>query len=120
MRHKRFLILVILFFAFIVFGRSLDWEIEDSLRRLPPRMWRRWLKERGIEDDFHFIKPDSLNVRCVGRWSYGPSWEIMGKNIGNNTYLFLSRESGVSILRFIPPDSIELLSDINASRLVMD
>ncbi|MDW8114674.1 MAG: T9SS type A sorting domain-containing protein, partial [candidate division WOR-3 bacterium] len=80
----------------------------------------RWLKMRGIEKDFSPIKPDSLNVRCVGRWSYGPSWEITGKIIANNTYLFLSRGSGVSVLKFIPPDSIELLSDINASGLVME
>ena len=56
-------------------------EIEDSLRTLHPRMWARWLELHGIKDDY-YSKPfnrDSLNVRCVGRWSYGPSYEITEK-----------------------------------------
>jgi hypothetical protein len=114
------LILGVLLFSSIIWARRFSPDIEDSLRTMHPRMWARWLELHGVQDDYS--KPfnrDSLNVRCVGRWSYGPSYEITGKTVSNNTYLFLSRGSGVSILRFVSADSIELLSDINASGLVM-
>ncbi|MCS7250494.1 MAG: hypothetical protein NZ608_06160, partial [candidate division WOR-3 bacterium] len=117
---RKFLISIILFLYSLILAREFDIGIADSLEMIHPRKRARWLRMRGIEKEFSSIKPDSLNVRCVGRWSYGPSWEITGKIIANNTYLFLSRGSGVSVLKFIPPDSIELLSDINASGLVME
>jgi hypothetical protein len=114
-------VLLLILLSSIIWARGFSPDIEDSLRTMHPRMWARWLELHGIKDEY-YSKPfnrDSLNVRCVGRWSYGPSYEITGKTVGNNTYLFLSRGSGVSALRFVSADSIELLSDINASGLVM-
>ena len=120
--RKGWLFLGILFLSSILGARGFDWAVEDSLRSIHPRMRARWLRTKGIEDPYYFkpFVPDSQNVRCVGRWSYGPSYEITGKIAGNETYLFLSRGSGVSVLRFQgDPLRIELLSDINASGLVM-
>jgi hypothetical protein len=121
MNYMRRLILIILFLSPIVWARGYSPGIEDSLRSIHPRMRAGWLKSKGIEYSRYSkpFFPDSQNVRCVGRWSYGPSYEITGETIGNNTYLFLSRGSGVSVLKFVSSDSIELLSDINASGLVM-
>jgi hypothetical protein len=97
-------------------------EVQDSIYSVHPRMRAHWLKERGIDlpgftSPFY---PDSLNMTCVGRWSYGPSYDITGKADGNDTIVFLARGSGVSVLQFHGGShpSVSLLSDINAMGLV--
>ncbi|MCS7250308.1 MAG: hypothetical protein N2323_01090 [candidate division WOR-3 bacterium] len=77
MNYEKFLISIILFS--VILARGLDIGIEDSLRMIHPRKRARWLKMRGIEKDFSPIKPDSLNVRCVSRWSYGLPRRLMVK-----------------------------------------
>jgi hypothetical protein len=103
-------------------GRSLTPEVEDSLHALHPRMRAHWLKERGIDAPGYTrpFFPDSLNMSCVGRWSYGPSYDVTGRIADHDTIVFLGRGSGVSVLQFHggAQPSVTLLSDINAMGLV--
>jgi hypothetical protein len=105
-------------------GRALTPEVEDSLHLIQPRMRAHWLKERGIDypgltSPFY---PESLNMTCVGRWSYGPAYDIKGTINGPDTILFLARGSGVSVLQFHggPHPTVSLLSDINCVGLAFD
>jgi hypothetical protein len=102
-------------------GRSMTPEVQDSIYSVHPRMRAHWLKERGIDlpgftSPFY---PDSLNITCVGRWSYGPSYDITGRIADHDTVLFLARGSGVSVLQFHggAHPTVSLLSDINCMGL---
>jgi len=55
----------------------------------------------------------------VGRWSYGPSTWVDIRATPTDTIVFLSRGSGVSIVRFRSQDSLrlDLLADINSRSL---
>ncbi len=97
--------------------------VQESLARVHPRMRASWLRERGIEDPYYTSvrMPDSgQRLREVGRWSYGPSYDVDGRVTASETLVALARGSGVSLLRFSRQDSlsIELLSDINAEGLM--
>ena len=97
--------------------------VQESLARVHPRMRASWLRERGIEDPYYTSvrMPDSgQGLREVGRWSYGPSYDVDGRVTASETLVALARGSGVSLLRFSRQDSlsIELLSDINAEGLM--
>ncbi len=96
--------------------------VQESLSRVHPRMRARWLKERGIEDPYYTrVRTDSgSGLECIGRWSYGPSYDVDGRVTPSETLVALARGSGVSLLRFSRHDSlsIELLSDINAEGLM--
>jgi len=97
--------------------------VQESLSRVHPRMRASWLKERGIDDPYYTAvrRPDSgQGLREVGRWSYGPSYDVDGRTTPTETLVALARGSGVSLLRFSRQDSlsIELLSDINAEGLM--
>ncbi|MEO0156127.1 MAG: T9SS type A sorting domain-containing protein [candidate division WOR-3 bacterium] len=88
----------------------------DSLRRLPPR-----LRGFGNEDYFQtFIKPrqrDSLNVRCVGRWPFGPGFEVYGNAITN--ILCFGAGSGVLVFDISNPSNPVRLSQIAVNGLIM-
>jgi hypothetical protein len=107
-------------------GRQPDFSefraVQDSLSRVHPRMRASWLRERGIDDPHYttFQKPESSGIRCIGRWSYGPSYDVDGRVTPTETLVALARGSGVSLLRFSRQDSltIELLSDINAGGIM--
>ncbi len=97
--------------------------VRDSLARVHPRCRASWVKERGIENPYYTSvrMPDSgQGLREVGRWSYGPSYDVDGRTTPSETLVALARGSGVSLLRFSRQDSlsIELLSDINAEGLM--
>ena len=59
-------------------------------------------------------------MRCVGRWSYGPSYDVTGRITDHDTTVYMARGSGVSVLQFHggSQPSVTLLSDINAMGLV--
>jgi hypothetical protein len=106
---------------------QLDWRqdegvLRDSLSRVHPRMRASWLKERGLDDSYYttFKRPDSQGLREVGRWSYGPSYDVDGRVTPTETLVALARGSGVSLIRFSRADSLqlELLADINAPGLL--
>jgi len=92
---------------------SLDYS--DSIR-LPPRM-------RGFGDAEHFdnfIKPrsrDSLNVRCVGRWPFGPGFEVHGDTV--NDLLCFGSGAGVLVFDISNPSSPVRLSQIAVNGLIM-
>ncbi|MFO7652096.1 MAG: hypothetical protein R6X13_12250 [bacterium] len=97
----------------------------ESLSSVHPRQRGRWLTERGIElPGWNAPLPqapgDSTGLVEVGRWSYGPSFDVDGRVTPAETILALARGSGVSLLRFARSDrvALELLCDINAGGLV--
>jgi hypothetical protein len=97
--------------------------VQESLSRVHPRFRAEWLRGRGLDDSyyttFHPQDTDS-GLRCVGRWSYGPAYDVDGQTTPSETLVALARGSGVSLLRFSRQDSlsIELLSDVNAGGIV--
>lgn len=116
------LILLVGLLPLLANARDLTPDVQDSLHSVHPRQRAHWLKERGI-DYPGYTSPllrDSLNMRCVGRWSYGPAYDITGRITEHDTILFLARGSGVSVLRFHggAQPGVTLLSDINAVGLV--
>jgi hypothetical protein len=118
--------LVLLLGATAALGSRLSFQepaaVQESLGRVHPRMRASWLKERGIEDPYYTsVRTDSgSGLQCIGRWSYGPSYDVDGRTTPSETLVALARGSGVSLLRFSRRDSlsIELLSDINAEGLM--
>ena len=118
---------VLLLGATAAFGGRLSFQkhaaLQESLARVHPRMRTSWLRERGVDDPYYTTirRPDSSQgLREVGRWSYGPSYDVDGRTTPSETLVALARGSGVSLLRFSRQDSlsIELLSDINAEGLM--
>jgi len=117
----------LLLVASVALGARLSFQehaaVQESLRRVHPRCRASWAKERGIEDPYYTSvrMPDSgQGLVEVGRWSYGPSYDVDGRTTPGETLVALARGSGVSLLRFSRQDSlsIELLSDINAEGLM--
>jgi len=110
----------------VAFGSRTSFEehaaVQESLARVHPRMRASWLKERGVEDPYYTsVRTDSgSGLRCIGRWSFGPSYDVDGRTTPSETLVALARGSGVSLLKFSRQDSlsIELLSDINAEGLM--
>ena len=103
--------------------------VYDSLRDVEPWQRRQWLAERGLQDYYkaQSWKPTTdSGLRCVGRWSYGPSVKVSLRTTSDDTIVCLARGSGASIIRFRSQDSLtlDLLSDINCngivSRAIMD
>jgi hypothetical protein len=97
--------------------------VQESLSRVHPRMRSSWLRERGLDDSPYttFRKPDSgTGLSCIGRWSYGPSYDVEGRATPAETLVALARGSGVSLIRFARTDSveIELLADVNAGGIM--
>jgi hypothetical protein len=81
--------------------------VRDSLRQMPDP----YLRDCAPVGD--------SGLRCVGRWSYGPSTWVDIRATPTDTIVFLSRGSGVSVIRFRSQDSLrlDLLSDINSHGL---
>jgi hypothetical protein len=95
--------------------------VQESLSRVPPRLRSQWLRQRGMDTPFlQPSKADSAGIQVVGRWSYGPAYDVDGRITPSETLIALGRGSGVSLLRVWRGDSLhsELLSDINAERLL--
>jgi hypothetical protein len=96
-------------------GSDIENDYDDSLR-LPPRM-------RGFGDSEYFetfIKPqvrDSLNVRCVGRWPFGPGFEVYGDTVNN--ILCFGSGSGILVFDISDPANPNRLSQIAVNGLIM-
>ena len=91
--------------------------MQESLSRVHPRMRAGWLCERGLDDSPYatFRKPDSgSGLRCIGRWPWGPSWELCGRD----SLLFLGSGSGVRILSISDSAHPRQLGQIAARGLV--
>ena len=90
--------------------------VQDSLSGVHPRMRASWLRERGFDDSYYttFRKPESTGLRCIGRWPWGPSWELCGRD----SLLFLGSGSGVRILSISDSTHPRMLGQINARGLI--
>jgi len=95
--------------------------VMDSLREMPRWEQVRWLARRGLPDPYlrDCTPVEDSGLSCVGRWSYGPCTWVDIRATPTDTTVFLSRGSGVSIIRFRCQDSLrlDLLADINSRSL---
>ena len=114
-------ILVVVALAAFAFGREPGLAeyraVQESLSRVHPRMRASWLREHGLDDSPYttFRKPDSgSGLRCIGRWPWGPSWELCGRD----SLLFLGSGSGVRILSISDSIHPRMLGQIVARSLV--
>jgi hypothetical protein len=102
------------------FGSRLPFEehaaVQELLSRVHPRMRARWLQQRGLDDSYYtaFHRPESSGLKCIGRWPWGPSWELTGRD----TFLYLGSGSGVRILSIADSVHPRMLGQINARSLV--
>jgi hypothetical protein len=90
--------------------------VQESLSRVHPRMRASWLREHGLDDSYYttFRRPESTGLACIGRWPWGPSWELAGRD----TFLYLGSGSGVRILSIADSVQPRMLGQINARGLV--
>ena len=102
------------------FGRGLSFQehaaVQESLGRVHPRMRASWLRAHGLDDSYYttFHRPESTGLACIGRWPWGPSWELAGRD----TFLYLGSGSGVRILSIADSVQPRMLGQINARSLV--
>jgi hypothetical protein len=103
-----------------VFAREPGFEehraVQESLSRVHPRMRASWLRARGMDDSYYttFHRPESSGLAIIGRWPWGPSWELAGRD----TFLYLGSGSGVRILSIADSVRPRMLGQINARGLV--
>jgi hypothetical protein len=90
--------------------------VQESLGRVHPRARASWLRARGLDDSYYttFRRPESSGLSCIGRWPWGPSWELAGRD----TFLYLGSGSGVRILSIADSVQPRMLGQINARGLV--
>ena len=106
--------------ASLALGRESSFEehaaVQESLSRVHPRMRASWLRERGLDDSYYttFHRQESTGLKCIGRWPWGPSWELAGRD----TFLYLGSGSGVRILSIADSVQPRMLGQINARGLV--
>jgi hypothetical protein len=106
--------------AAAAFGARLDeMVLRDSLRAVNPRLRASWLRDRGFPEPAR-PSADSQGLGVVGRWSFGPAYDVDCRMTPAETLIAMGRGSGVSLLRFSRSDTAEfqLLSDINAARVI--
>ena len=103
-------------------SRRDEMAVMDSLRTIQPRFRASWLRQRGLgsHDGGQISSADSLGLHIVGRWSFGPAYDVDCRMTPAETLIALGRGSGVSLLRFSRSDTTEfqLLSDINAASVI--
>ena len=100
-----------------------DWRVvEDSLRTMHPRYRARWLRDHGHADRLPSFtsSTDSGPLRVVGRWSYGPGYDVDCHVTSADTLIAFGRGSGVTLLSFNRNSTprVEFLSDVNGERLL--
>jgi hypothetical protein len=98
------------------------WEaMQESLSSMPRWQQIRWLRERSLPDPMLRPATDDTDsgLSVVGRWSYGPARSVDVRATADDTIVFLSRGSGVTVGRVRTADSLSLqfLSDINCASL---
>ncbi|MFO7650624.1 MAG: T9SS type A sorting domain-containing protein [bacterium] len=121
---SRVCVVVVLLTLAILFapvsGRELnlqeEWAVRESLGQVHPRLRGQWLADRGLDNSYYttFRKPESTGLREVGRWPWGPSWELCGRD----SLLFLGSGSGVRILSVTDSVNPRMLGQIVARGLV--
>ncbi|MFO7638724.1 MAG: hypothetical protein R6X14_05445, partial [bacterium] len=92
--------------------------LRDTLSRVGPLMGHRWLEKNGFQDYLlrQTWRPVSdSGLRCVGRWSYGPSLKVSLRITPDDTIVCLTRGSGASLIRFGSRDGVtlDLLGDVD-------
>ncbi|MBM3315378.1 hypothetical protein FJY71_06010, partial [candidate division WOR-3 bacterium] len=94
-----------------------DAGLRETLAVMGPLLGHRWLEKQGLGDYLlrQSWRPDSSGLRCVGRWSYGPSLKVSLRVAPDDTVICLTRGSGASLVRFRSQDSVtlDLLGDVN-------
>ncbi len=85
----------------------------DSLRNLPPRM-RPFFDKEYRQQVFNAPLQESLNVRCVGRWPWGPSYEVTAQR----DTLYLASGSGVRIVDITTPTNPRHIGQVCARGLI--
>lgn len=90
--------------------------VMESLSSVHPRWRGRWLADRGLDNSYYttFRKPENTGLAEVGRWPWGPSWELCGRD----SLLFLGSGSGVRILSITDSVHPRMLGQIVARGLV--
>jgi hypothetical protein len=117
---SRWLSVVLLLASAVALGSGLSFQehaaVQESLSRVHPRVRASWLREHGLDDSYYttFQRPESTGLKCVGRWPWGPSWELAGRD----TFLYLGSGSGVRILSIADSVQPRMLGQINARSLV--
>jgi hypothetical protein len=120
MRLWRWSILLLLGAATAALGGRLSFQehaaVQESLARVHPRMRASWLRAHGLDDSYYttFRRPESTGLVCRGRWPWGPSWELAGRD----TLMYLGSGSGVRILSIADSVHPRMLGQINARGLV--
>ncbi len=119
MKLWRWSILLLLGTTFALAGRLSFQEhaaVQESLSRVHPRARASWLRARGMDDSYYttFRRPESTGLMCIGRWPWGPSWELAGRD----TFLYLGSGSGVRILSISDSVHPQMLGQVNARGLV--
>jgi hypothetical protein len=120
MRRLRWSVALLLGAAAVAFGGRLSFQehaaVQESLSRVHPRMRASWLRAHGLDDSYYttFHRPESSGLACIGRWPWGPSWELAGRD----TFLYLGSGSGVRILSIADSVQPRMLGQINARGLV--
>jgi hypothetical protein len=111
---------VLLLGVTVAFGDRLSFQehaaVQESLSRVHPRARASWLQAHGLDDSYYttFRKPENTGLECIGRWPWGPSWELAGRD----TFLYLGSGSGVRILSISDSVHPQMLGQINARGLV--
>jgi hypothetical protein len=120
MRLWRWSVVLLLGATAVALGGRLSFQeyavVQESLSRVHPRMRASWLRAHGLDDSYYttFRKPESTGLVCRGRWPWGPSWELAGRD----TFLYLGSGSGVRILSMADSVQPRMLGQVNARGLV--
>lgn len=105
--------------ATVVFGERLDdMALRDSMMVKGSLRGHRWLEKNGLESYLlrqSWRPTEDSGLRCVGRWSYGPSLKVSLQVTPGDTIICLTRGSGATLARFRSQDSVtfDLLGDLN-------
>ncbi len=108
MVKRLFLIWVALVVPILAYGQPMDW----GQKGFGPQ--RRGSDLRGVPAAFSGGKGDSLNVRCVGRWPYGPAFAVAVQG----DYAYLGSGGGIYILNISDPTLPTKISEIATPSVV--
>jgi hypothetical protein len=92
--------------------------VQESLMAKGSLMGHRWLEKNGLESYLlrqSWRPTEDSGLKCVGRWSYGPSLKVSLRVSADDTIVCLTRGSGATLARFNSRDSVtfDLLGDLD-------
>jgi len=102
MVKRLFFLWVLLSMGALAYGQPMDW----GQRGYGP--YEGGPDLRGVPAAFSGTKSDSLNVRCVGRWLYGPAYAV----VVQGDYTYLGSGGGIYILDISDPTSPTKVAEI--------